>query len=383
MSNIIKDLYWKDFLKNYLNNNAYWYIPKGYTIKKENFKSIKDRLSILYKYKNRKWNKELQTSIRKDLENKNLFLPKAEGQNEDDKNAIVRVIKVITSVLGLAWVKDNENLYITEAGEKLLKYKNYNSIIEKQIKRFQFNKYTAKNDIKIIPVLYLGKVLLKLKDKYITKDEYCLFISKKLNISDIDKSAEEIEKYRLLKDEDKNKIKKYLKNEKIKNSKNNRRKSILNTIELESSYAINFFCSSNLFNFEDSKILISNEKELKSFIKENEKISIWIDFKEKKDWFYYYGNYDSDKSSAEFALDYYTDISDIDKAVNIFSDYKNKKIELSDNMKNISEEDFKSVLVDEKILEDFLERHIEELEKRIKIDRKTIPYNIRTYRFTR
>ena len=35
MSNIIKDLYWKDFLKNYLNNNAYWYIPKGYTIKKK------------------------------------------------------------------------------------------------------------------------------------------------------------------------------------------------------------------------------------------------------------------------------------------------------------------------------------------------------------
>ena len=71
-----------------------------HTIKKENFKSIKDRLSILYKYKNRKWNKELQTSIRKDLENKNLFLPKAEGQNEDDKNAIVRVSLCIRFSMG-------------------------------------------------------------------------------------------------------------------------------------------------------------------------------------------------------------------------------------------------------------------------------------------
>lgn len=373
MSNIIRDSYWKDFFKTYLMSNVYWYIPKGYSIKKENFELIKKQLEILHKYRNKKWNKDLQTSIREDLKNSNLFSPKAEDQKEDDKNAIVRVMKVIASTLGLAWVKDNENLSITQIGEKLLQNKDYTNIIENQIKRFQFNKYTAKDNIKIIPVLYLAKILLKLKDKYITKDEYCLFISKKLNIEDIDKSVEEIEKYRLLKDKDKNKIKEYLKNEKIKNIKNNRRTSILNTIEKESSYAINFFCSSNLFYFSDSKILILNEKELKSFIKTNEKISVWIDFKEKKDWFYYYGNYDADKSSAEFALDYYTDISDIDKAVSTFSDYKNKKIKLPDNIKNISEEDFKSVLVDEKILEDFLERHIEELEKGLKLVGRQYP----------
>ena len=42
--NIIKDLYWKEFFINYLNDNLYWYIPKGYAIKSDNFESIKNML---------------------------------------------------------------------------------------------------------------------------------------------------------------------------------------------------------------------------------------------------------------------------------------------------------------------------------------------------
>ena len=41
--NIIKELYWKEFFINYLNDNLYWYIPKGYAIKSDNFESIKNK----------------------------------------------------------------------------------------------------------------------------------------------------------------------------------------------------------------------------------------------------------------------------------------------------------------------------------------------------
>ena len=53
--NIIKELYWKEFFINYLNDNLYWYIPKGYAIKSDNFESIKNKLSVLkeYEYKKR------------------------------------------------------------------------------------------------------------------------------------------------------------------------------------------------------------------------------------------------------------------------------------------------------------------------------------------
>ncbi len=101
--------------------------------------------------------------------------------------------------------------------------------------------------------------------------------------------------------------------------------------------------------------------------------SIWIDFKEKKDWFYYYGSDYKNISAIEFALDYYTDISDVDNALNIYNYCKKNKIKINKNIVAISEKEFKSVLVDEKILEDFLERHIKELEKGLKLIRRQYP----------
>lgn len=65
--NVIKELYWKEFFNNYLSNNLYWYIPKGYAIKSDNFENIKNKLSVLKEYENKIWNNELQTIIRKEF----------------------------------------------------------------------------------------------------------------------------------------------------------------------------------------------------------------------------------------------------------------------------------------------------------------------------
>ena len=374
--NIIKDLYWKEFFINYLNDNLYWYIPKGYAIKSDNFESIKNKLSVLKEYENKIWNNELQTIIRKEFIKKGLFEPRAENQNEEDENAIIRVIKVITSTLGLAWVNEKEKLHITDIGNKLLEKSNYEEIIFNQIRRFEFNNFNitrSKENIKVLPIFYLANVLIKLKDKRLTKDEYCLFIAKKSDNNEIKKSVDEIERYRLLSDKDKDKIKDYLRAKNIKNIRNKKRKSILNTIELDSSYAFNFFVSSNLFYIENSNIFIKDKKQLENFLNDCKNSSIWIDFKEKKDWFYYYGSDNKNISPIEFALDYYTDISDVDNALYIYNYCKKNKIKIDKSINAISETEFKSVLVDEKILEDFLERHIKELEKGLRLIRRQYP----------
>lgn len=179
--NIIKELYWKEFFINYLNDNLYWYILKGYAIKSDNFESIKNKLSVLKEYENKIWNNKLQTIIRKEFIKKGLFESRAENQNEEDENAIIRVIKVITSTLGLAWVNEKEKLHITDIGNKLLEKSNYEEIIFNQIRRFEFNNFNirrSKENIKVLPIFYLANVLIKLKDKRLTKDEYCLFIAK-------------------------------------------------------------------------------------------------------------------------------------------------------------------------------------------------------------
>lgn len=224
-----------------------------------------------------------------------------------------------------------------------------------------------------MPIFYLANVLIKLKDKRLTKDEYCLFIAKKSDNNEIKKSVYEIERYRLLSDKDKDKIKDYLRAKNIKNIRNKKRKSILNTIELDSSYAFNFFASSNLFYIENSNIFIKDKKQLENFLNDCKNSSIWIDFKEKKDWFYYYGSDNKNISPIEFALDYYTDISDVDNALNIYNYCKKNKIKIDKSINAISETEFKSVLVDEKILEDFLERHIKELEKGLRLIRRQYP----------
>ena len=164
--NIIKELYWKEFFYNYLSNNSYWYIPKGYAIKSDNFENIKNKLSVLKEYENEIWNSELQTIIRKEFIKKGLFEPRAENQNEDDENAIIRVIKVITSILGLAWVNEKEKLHITDIGKRLLEKSNYEEIIFNQIRRFEFNNFNItknKDNIKVLPIFYLASVLIKLK----------------------------------------------------------------------------------------------------------------------------------------------------------------------------------------------------------------------------
>ena len=61
---------------------------------------------------------------------------------------------------------------------------------------------------------------------------------------------------------------------------------------------------------------------------------------------------------------------DVDNALNIYNYCKKNKIKIDKSINAISETEFKSVLVDEKILEDFLERHIKELEKGLRLIRR-------------
>ena len=82
-----------------------------------------------------------------------------------------------------------------------------------------------------------------------------------------------------------------------------------------------------------------------------------------------YGNYNK-KTAIEFALDYYRDISDVNNSINLFNFCKKNKISINNE---ILDKDFKSVLVDEKILEDFLERHLEELEEGLKLTGRQYP----------
>jgi hypothetical protein len=60
------------FCEEYIADNGYWYIPKGFTIKEDNFSSIIDKLKILQSFEGQPWSK-VQGKFVKKLTTKELF----------------------------------------------------------------------------------------------------------------------------------------------------------------------------------------------------------------------------------------------------------------------------------------------------------------------
>jgi hypothetical protein len=352
---------WKLFCENYISNNAYWYIPKGLSIKEDNFSLIRSRLRILKKYEGQDWS-SCQLDFVNELSSKGLFERKAKRQVKKDKAAIGRVFKVICTTLGLAWVNENEKIALTEIGNHVIKDNSF-SILQKQIDRFQFYNPTFHNKefkiIRVNPVYFLNSLLLNLEDKYLSKEEYILFVAKQQNNNDVEKSVELIENFRRLSKEKKQQLINYLNSVNIQ-SKNTNRSSIFNTIKLESSYALQFFGCSSFLTY-DNALKLNNVSKSKEFVKYFDKNELWIDFDSEKDWMLYYGQ-NLNISSSEYAKDYYIDISDIEAGLSFISEKNRRGLKVK-----IDDEKYKSVLIDEKLLEDFLENHLEELENGLKL----------------
>jgi hypothetical protein len=356
---------WKKFCDEYVTGRGYWYVPKGLTVKKDNFGLIKTRLGVLEKYEGKIWS-ETQNKYVSDLIKRKLFDRRVEGQTDTDKAAIGRMFKVVVSTLGLAWVDRHDKVAITEAGKLALKYKDPKVFFD-QINRFQFYNPGFDHregfvDFQILPVQFICELLNELDDKYITKDEYVLFVSRKKTHDDVHRTALEIEKFRELREQKKRSLIDNLKTVPLK-AGGTRRTSLYNTIMLNSPYALQFLGSSDLLEY-DGGVLRQEvtDSKIRRFIKKSRKNNSWVDFKSKKDWFYYYGNPGFD-SSIRFAVDYYTDISDIENSLAAYD----KAVEAGIKVTDYPKKEFKSVLVDEKILEDFLEKHLDSLEAGLKL----------------
>ncbi len=203
---------WKGFFERYLSDNGYWYIPKGLTVKEENFALIKDRLTILKGYEGSNWSK-VQSKFVNDLTKKKLFERRVDHDDLGDNAAIGRMFKVVVSNLGLAWINEDENVFITDVGNKIISSnaKKTHLLINNQINKFQFyNPSFARKEgftnINLLPIQFLCEVINELDEKYISKEEYILFISKKKFHNDVENTIEEIIRFRNLSDNERNRI---------------------------------------------------------------------------------------------------------------------------------------------------------------------------------
>ena len=366
--------YWKDFIKEYCSDITYWYVPKGMAVKPQNVKILQKKLEILKSFEGKNWGK-YQSRYVGELIKRNLFERRAKKhQTEQDAAAIGRMIKVVMSLLGLAWVDKASNVLVTSTGNKFIRSKNPDSIIEKQLRKYQFyNPTFAKNafrKIKVFPHILLLKILLRMSDFSIDHNEYILFVSRAKSDADIDNVCDQIERYRNLTQKQQRALTNILDRKSIITArqqalfngdeiKHNRRTSIFNTITLNSSYAIDFLTYPHYVECSKEGISVKSSafKQIKRIIELHNSQAIYIDFKTQLDWFAYYGDYQKDSSYLN-ALEYYEDTFDIHKAVDTFR--------LAQKAKLISaketEHDYIEGRITEKMLEDFLEYNLHCLE---------------------
>ena len=338
--------YWNKFIAWFSDDEAYWYFPKGRTV---NSADVIDAFRTLSLYEGELWG-SAQHSFLEDLAKAGLFRRRATNQTRQDKAAMARMWKMVFSTLGFAWVEDDEKILITSAGAEFLSANNPLELIEKQVQRYQISnpnlRTSSHGHIKIRPHIFLLDVLLN-ANRYITQEEYNLFVARARTHGDIDAVLEFIEHWRLLSISDQQRI-----TDEAKRATQNlggRRTNLVNTISLNRSYALSFltFCS-YLERSEDSNIAVklkaSGKYEAEQIVRRFQSDSVFIEYRNAKDWFSYYGD-PNRLPTKEEAIDYYVDTSQTDKLVDVSGTGITADAQIS-----------------ERILEEFLENNLDTLE---------------------
>jgi len=371
---VINKDYWNKFIKAYTTDKSYWYVPKGKTINQENLYLLKNQLKILKKYQSKDW-REYQKVYTVELGKKKLIEHRAKWQKPSDFTAISRMLKVIFDLLGVAWVDDESKIYLTTTGDEFIKSDKLNEIVRKQLLKYQFYNPSYREEyfrsIRLFPHLFLLNILLSFPNGWISKGEYILFVSRAKSPDQLQEKIELIHKYRELNKKEKDNILNKLRKTRIKEEGNaSRRTSILNTIFLNHSYSLNFLTYPDYIKVLNNKITLAKRRmnEVISIIKEHNENAVYVDFENEKDWFSFYGDFAKD-SSYPNALNYYEDKTNIHKSLEIFRDaQKRNLIPLEEK-----EEDYIEARIKEKMLEDFLEFKLAELEQGLVLVKRQYP----------
>jgi RecB family endonuclease NucS len=349
---------WKRFVRDYGMNLAYWYQPKGLAVTVE---SVQARLKILKEFERKGAWRDLQSAFVKRLKEKGVS--KAEDEWDDGGAPLARMLKQVMVVLGLAWIDPDDQVEITEAGNKFLDTGD-SAVLARQALRYQFwNPAITSRDhgaIRLHPVPFLVR-LLQAVGGSVTRTEYRLFVSKAQAIGDVDKVAELIDAFRELTKPEQQELAQQCDAYKIAGV---RRGSIYNTIKLNEAYALKMWTLSDLIEIGDdhSLKLKSIRGDLRKYLELYAVHGAFIAFADEKEFLAWMGDPEA-VPDQQTALDIYVSRNDIEAAAIIKKNLGASAVELRN---------FKRMLIDEKTLEDNIEKNFDDFGKRIKLNLELI-----------
>lgn len=339
-------------------NLAYWYQPKGLAVTVE---SVETRLKILKEFEHKGAWRDLQSRFVKRLKDEGVS--KAEDEWADGGAALARMLKQVMVVLGLAWVDPDGQVEITEAGNQFLTTGD-KAVLARQALRYQFwNPAITSREhgaIRLHPVPFLIR-LLQAVGGYVTRIEYRLFVSKAQAIGDVDKVAELIDDFRELSADEQHELTRQCDAYKIAGV---RRGSIYNTIKLNEAYALKMWTLSDLIEVGDdhSLRLKSIRGGPRNYLEQYAVHGAYIVFADEKEFLAWMGDPDA-VPDQQTALDIYVSRNDIEAAATIKKSLGASAAEVRS---------FKRMLIDEKTLEDNIEKNFDDFGKRIGVSLELI-----------
>ena len=231
----MEDKTYSKLLNNYIKSKKFWYIiPRAQYFNEENIselhtvlsyisqkmyiklKDFKKKTESLFKELSpddlvlRIWDQDTQLLVQKEMIEKKIIKPyNLNRQSKNDQLANFRNHINLLKKLGFAHINRFKRLYISDMGNKFLESnkEEWGKIIEQQLIKLQFFNPSIKisannkdlNDYlkyKLFPYFFVLKVILALEEKYLTVEEYILFISHFKNQADFIKSIKFINTFR-------------------------------------------------------------------------------------------------------------------------------------------------------------------------------------------
>jgi hypothetical protein len=353
--------YWRRFCADYLASQGFWYVPKGEAV--NDLPRIKARLALLReRFDRRPW-RATQLDYVRELRRSGLFAPRARGQESEDRAAIARMVKVVFDTLGLAWVDEDDAVFISPAGTAFLESSSPEDVIEGQLWKYQFWNPAIRGDqyagIHLFPYALLTEVLLSVEDG-VTPEEYNLFVCRAAREDSARQVIAQIERWRRLDERSQARVISYLDSVSTQSAKTGDRVSLYTRVARCQPYAWALFSSSNQFIERTHgflRILEGKVPLAKQRLERHQRDSTFIRFENEKEWFSYYGDNTVENSYAT-ALSVYETRYDIGRAVEALRGARERA--LVDP--SLTDETFISTVVRERVIEDVLEHQLHLLE---------------------
>jgi len=369
-----------EFSKLYKSSKKYWYIfPRAQYFNKDNLRELRTVLKFFkreqyIKVKDlpsrqlelfskldpddlvlRVWDIKTQERVQKRMIKKGIIRPRAQKrQTMADHLANIRNHINLFKKLGLAYFNKQHHLFVSKSGEQFLSTKpsEWGEVLENQVVKLQFwnpslEPRFLKNykEFRIFPYLFLIKLILSLKKKYIDINEFTLFVAPLRNDTDINEGRVLIENFRRIPEEARTKV--------IRNA------GISMPHIANSSVTLGVFGCTPSLKFKNNKLAIKNKERASFLIEKICPKMKFIDYAKFEDWFKYMGDTTFEIPNKDI-MEYYVDMGESNKAKQVidFTD----DIDEQKSLKEILEKLFR-----ERLLEEALEKNPSALEKGLRL----------------